>query len=221
MSPLKSLLVFCFAFLLLQAGASSLQTREPANVISHTKFRPGPARSEVFEVDLGDLIGDFPYFDANGDQAWARYHTFTYTGPDAKLLDVFIHLDGFAEVGWIECDFWPPRLDTLKWYVDPSGFLRKVGVSGFWLGSPGQALDGSFSVTSDLHAFSGGSFSRLATGDRLQVRQLFAPGGMVDLCHPISEDPGGRITSARLTLEIDPIVSVEPTTWGRIKALYE
>ena len=178
-------------------------------------------KAETYTIILDEIVGEYPYIDENEKISAERSQIFTYPGPAAKIKTIRIYLEGTASAGSLSCCDW--MCDTTAWYIDASAFLERVNKPGLWLGGYYGSVEGPFSGPGGLYPLpgTGNSFGVLEAGERLEYDQYFGPSGYILMCSPITEPPGGEITSARIEITVDIIVPVENTTWGRIKSLYE
>ncbi len=171
----------------------------------------GTGYAEVFEYDLPALTGP-----SIGD----RVTTFTYTGPAGTVNSLTVRVEGTVDVlGYTEClGNVPP--DTLVWPLSPGSHLLKPGDTGYWIGS-GSALEvlGPFDESWFHHTFNGG-FTELTTGDDIEVNLYFGPAALVGVCGPITPPTAGTATRVTLLIDVSSPVPLEPSTWGRIKSLY-
>ena len=83
-----------------------------------------------------------------------------------------------------------------------------------------ESIDQSGGFSSRIAPLYRPGFETLRPGDRIVVEQYFVPWGFVDICRPVTPSPSGDITAATLRIVVQPLVSVEMSTWGRIKSLY-
>ena len=99
--------------------------------------------------------------------------------------------------------------------------FRKRDASGYFYGSRYFETEEAFGVTIPFSETYRGGFQTLNEGDVIEVDLYLVPSALVSLCWEIPPLPVGDITSAKLVLELDVAIAAEPSTWGRIKALYD
>jgi hypothetical protein len=171
--------------------------------------------TEILEYPLPGLTGF--YQDTPGGIT-SRAATVVYHGPSAHVIDIWIDLDGSADVGLLYC-FGVP--DTVAWSMVAEAAVRKNNETGLWYGSGWVEADGLFSIVQDIDPknWQGPPFADLADGDRLIIEQGFAGSAFIAICTAL-EFGEGEITLARMRVEVEAAIPAEPSTWGRIKALY-
>jgi len=171
----------------------------------------GTANAEVYEYVLPEL---------NGPSTGDKTTTLTYTGPAGAVNSLTIRIEGTVDVlGYVVCEG-SVEPDTSVWPLAPGSHLLKPGDTGYWIGS-GSFLEtlGPFDDSWIHHTFNGG-FTELATGDDIEVNLYFGPAALVGICSPMTLPTAGTMTRVTLLIDVSPPVPVEPSTWGRIKSLY-
>lgn len=169
------------------------------------------ARGEVNEFELPELTG------MAADTTLIS--TFVYRGPSGNINSLSARVSGTVDyLGLIECFNTPP--DTSEWVLDIGTFLRKLGETGYWSGSP-EFLDqlGPFDETYNHHTYSGG-FSTITDGDTVQVDLYFYPAILIGICHPITAPSTGTLLRASILVDVSVPAPVRETTWGCIKELF-
>lgn len=171
-----------------------------------------PVRAILIEIPLPGLHGTYPVTAQN----YERRVTFRMIDPPAAIHGAWFTVAGTTGVGVIECDGvqyeWPTMLyaymeDTFAhiWIADePMPFTAgEFGWTAAFTPSPPIGTTWNFLLdgTADI-VLSGG------------------PSGYIGICSEVSAPPTLTVTSATLILDVDIPIRTEPSTWGKIKALY-
>ena len=82
-------------------------------------------------------------------------------------------------------------------------------------------VPGTFEWTGQFHANPSTTTWEFLMDGQAEISLFGAPAGLVDLCWPLTAYPTGTVEEAVLFVDAEFPVAVEPTSWGRIKALYD
>lgn len=184
---------------------------------------PAAAAQDTLVYELAAVAGDYPIILPSGEPRFYRSQTIEYHGPLARIEAMRVAIEGESETGLIVCDFYPPDLDTVVTGMDISTSIRRMSLFEYWLGGDVVYDNGAFSAIGPMHPMANHSFEYLHDGESYVVTQDLAPEGYVSVCRAIAPDPWqeGRIDRAVLYIDVTYPIATEPTTWGRIKALYQ
>jgi hypothetical protein len=193
--------LICMALVFLLAGAAA-------------------AADETLVYRLDEVTGDYPVILPSGNPSFDRTQTIIYHGPAARVEAIRVIVSGEAEAGLVECWMDPEGADTSWVGMEVSHSISRADVYERWWGYD-EATGGGFVMTNELHP-SSSFFDTMTDGDTFEFSQRLAPFGLVGMCRFIAPLPWqeGRIDSAVLEIDVTYTISTEPTTWGRIKALY-
>jgi hypothetical protein len=170
-----------------------------------------PAHATLVEVSLPGLHGTYP-LDA---QTNTRTVTFQLPDPPGAVYDAWFAVSGVTQVGQIECDgnlyAWPTMLfATMEddspvkvWYAQE--LMPEVAGPYSWMARFDATMNATWSFLGDGTA---------------SITLLGAPGEYIHICSPASAPPTLTVTSAVLIIDAEFPIRTEPTTWGRVKALY-
>lgn len=168
-----------------------------------------PARATMVEVPLPGLHGF--YNEPNG----SRTVTFQMADPPGAVYGVSLRVSGTQNIGSIVCEWGGPFPWPMQVFAE-----MEDAPNGWWYTGASPDLDesftrsGSFSPTSSSVTW---TFLMDGTGT---ITFYYTPAGLVGLCFIDPVPPTGEITAATLLVDGDFPIRIEPTTWGRIKALY-
>jgi hypothetical protein len=171
------------------------------------------AHATVIEIPLPGLLGNYPVSGSNDE----RTTTFQLPQTPTLIHGVSFRIAGTAVVGSVDCDEYG---DNAPWPMD---FLAEMqdATSNWWLASPHPYVrpDGAFGWTASFHSSDGATWGFLLDGEG-EIILFGGPGGLIADCHQPWVIPSGSVTEAVLIIDAEFPVATEPSTWGRVKALY-
>ncbi len=163
--------------------------------------------AEIVQIPLTGLLGSYP-----------AVRTATFQLPDEPIIvrGAALKLSGEAIVGADSCEWggpypWPTQFNAR--FLDTPG--------GTWYASGGTPeLSGPFETNSSFYALLGDpTWDFLADGQG-ELTLFGGPYILVGLCWEITQ-PLATVADAVLFVDADFPVPAEPTSWGRIKALFD
>ena len=170
------------------------------------------AHATVIEIPLPGLLGTYP-LDAQNATRTVSFHL---PDPPAVVYGVSFRVSGTTEVGTALCDGvlseWPMAIEASM--VDTPGH--------YWFANALMPyVAGSFAWTSEFHTFPPNATWGFLIDGSAEVSLWGAPAGLVATCTDVSvPPPTATVTEAVLIIDAEFPIPVEPSTWGRIKALY-
>ncbi len=169
------------------------------------------AGATIVEVPLPNLRGSYGNWST-------RIATFTLPNPPTVVHGASIRIRGISQVRWMECGYWTngPFLEPVQFEVrlgDDTDLLSWTG----WDLSPKES--GEFELTIPLEPFRDATWDFLNDA-KAEVRVIAVGCPIVDLCWPLTECSSADITEGTLLLDAEIPIPVEPSTWGRVKALF-
>ena len=172
-----------------------------------------PAASEIIEIPLSELNG---YYSIYGDID--RSTSFSVGASAQKINRVWVHVTGTCSLGVYQCHIGPEPYPEHPYLLE---IYTKISDSSndtyyeIYTYSPDES--GQFSVDLEYDNSVEGAWDFLLLGN-YELRLQIAPQMILGLC--ISDYPSdATITEVKLFLDVEPIVGLDPTSWGAIKAL--
>ncbi len=177
----------------------------------------GLARAEIREFSLPDLDGVYTC-----QPSPSRSVNFGLDPAPALVRSVSIRLSGETNVREWFCDLDPPFPLPVTLYVaipDPV-----TGGEWYTYGTAPR-VTGAFEMTLKFHPYAPQYFGE-PSWDFLSAgsgRAVVYGGGapIIDICWPIGDLSDARVSGAFLVIDGEFPVPVEPTSWGRIKSLFD
>lgn len=169
----------------------------------------GTVGAEVVHINVPALARDYP----PGDEGWSFYcservETLHYPGQEAGVVvELVAHLEGTVWAGLGEC------------YGEPTALRAKIEPRFINLSTSDSfsryaiVEEGPFAIDLVLHSVLPDPFY---PDDDLLLWLCVLPEGCL-VVEPVRAD----ITDVTFIVTTEPVVPVESSTWGRIKALYE
>ncbi len=168
---------------------------------------PSPGRAEVIEIPLPGLLGEYPA---------VRTVTFQLPGlPDAIHGAAFC-IAGAAQVGVADCgipgeaNLWP-LVFTARMQDTPNQDWEATHEPKY--------LTGLFTWTADFGATTDSTTWDFLMDGEAEIGLTGVPLEDLNSCTPVLV-PYGEVTEAVLILDVEFLLAVESTTWGRVKQLY-
>lgn len=170
------------------------------------------ASAEVVEISLPALLGHYPVSPGNTSRTVA----FQLPRIPTVIHGVSFRVVGTSNIGVANChgigtaDLWP-----MEFVAE-----MKYSSDDYWraLEDPSYA-SGSFTRTSEFEGTTEATTWEFLMDGAGEVTLFGSPLSTLELCDPILV-PTGNITEAVLIVDAEFTLAVEPSTWGRIKALY-
>ena len=177
----------------------------------------GLVKAEDVYFELPNLHGYYSW--AGGETH--RGDTLTYSGPTVTVRAVRINLWGRTTTGLMECCMpeYPYHCETYSWGgLDFRCLVKRPPDQGEWSQSTTIGGSNDFELVLDFSSSNG--FNILVDGDMLIVDMYIQPAGFPGgSCFDIWP-PEAEIDSTQFLLDVDDVTPTEPSSWGRIKALY-
>lgn len=184
---------------------------------------PAVAAEDTLVYELSAVAGDYPLIQSTGEPRFYRQQIIVYHGPLAHIEAMRVIVEGEAETGLMVCELLPTEIDTVVTGMDVSTSIRRMMLFEYWLGGDVVYENGVFSTDHPLHPLANHGIEYLRDSEYYVVTQSFGPTGSLPECRDIAPLPWleGRIERAVLYVDVTYPVGTAPTTWGRIKALYQ
>jgi hypothetical protein len=170
------------------------------------------AAAEVVEIPLPALLGDYPF----SAGSVSRTVAFQLPRIPTVIHGVSFRIVGTSNIGVADChgvgtaDLWPMEfVAEMKYSPDDYWQAREEPSYSF----------GIFTRTAEFEpALETTTWEFLLDGEG-EVTLVGAPLAALEQCDPLVF-PTGNIIEAVLIVDAEFTLAVEPSTWGRIKALY-
>ncbi len=172
------------------------------------------AAAEVVEIPLPGVLGIYSF----GPSNCCRTVSFQLPKVPLAIHGASFRVSGTTEVGSYEC-YWDGLhpWSTLLW----ASMIDKPGIDGWIANGPMPQQPGVFSWTATFHSNPSTATWGFLMDGQAQITVVGVPSEYSEICYPVSASPTLTVTEAVLTIDAEFPVPVEPTSWGRIKALYE
>jgi hypothetical protein len=158
------------------------------------------------EIPLPGLLGTYPAPSGN----YGRSAAFALPAAPSVIHGTSLRLTGTVAQGILDCDG-----TQVSWHAEVAAYLFDVAYAG-WSAWAYPVGDGPFLSTAPFSTSSGATWAFLMDGSG-QI-EMYA-GGRGTWCSGVVETTV-TITEAVLIVDAEFPVAVEPSTWGKIKALY-
>jgi hypothetical protein len=175
----------------------------------------GAARAEIIEIPLPDVTGLYVYQQTRGASN-RRTVSFDLGGNVAQVNGAWIRWSGRVVAGWGSCSGgglfeWGGGIQA---HLDQYRFESWRALESAAYPDWENTFDETLAFTSPIDP--GWDFLSDGTGD--VIVSIWA---VIYVCGEMRVPPTATLDSATLVLDVVMApVPVEPTTWGRIKALY-
>jgi len=171
------------------------------------------AEAVVIEIPLPELLGSYPTGETDG----TRTATFHLPQAPSVIHGVSFRIAGTAVLGSADCDEFG---ENAAWPMEYFSDMKDASLK-LWLAAPHPPVDpnGSFGWTAPFETSNGATWGFLMDGEG-EVSLFGAPTALVGGCHEPWIVPSGSVTEAVLIVDAEFPVATEPSTWGKIKALY-
>jgi hypothetical protein len=169
------------------------------------------AHAVVVEIPLPGLLGDYPLSESNG----TRTTTFHLPQAPSVIHSASFRISGTAVLGSANCDEFGDGSWAMEYFSDMKDASLKL-----WLSAPHPPVipSGPFGWTAPFSTSDGATWDFLMDGEG-EISLYGAPTALLGLCQQ-GVVPSGTVTEAVLIIDAEFPVATEPSTWGRIKALY-
>jgi hypothetical protein len=171
------------------------------------------ARADSIEFDMPGLTGN--------STDMIVTDSFVYTGPAAAVNAVSIHVVGnVIDLGEICCGgpaYCPGP--TYDWFMNWYAHIKRPADAGRWTADHPGLLDQVMAFDQTGLGETQNGFASLSNGDEVDVSLYFGRGAWLGECDLI-QTPTGTLTSVTVILDVTYPLSVDVSTWGKIKALY-
>jgi hypothetical protein len=173
------------------------------------------AHATIIEIPLPGPLGAYPLDESHA----TRIVTVVLPQVPTAIHGVFFRIAGTTEVGAITCEWGGPY----GWPIDVEASMD-AGNAHYWFASDHTNMpevSGPFGWTAAFRPIptSGTTWDFLMDGVA-NVSLYGAPAGLVGLCFENPSSPTAIVTEAVLVIDAEFPIAVQPSTWGRIKALY-
>ena len=165
------------------------------------------AGASVIEVPLTTLHGNYPA---------TRLQGFQLEQAPSVINSVSIRVTGVQTPGSITCESGGP----FSW---PMAFTVSMSdePNGYWIAGVTPDFDAvSFSQTTQFQATNPGTTWSFLIDGAAEVTIDGWPAGLIGSCYIDPAPPTGVINEAVLIIDAEYAIKTEPSTWGKIKALY-
>ena len=168
------------------------------------------AHATVIEIPLPSLLGSYP------ETADSRTVTFQLPAPPTVIHGVSIRIGATHVVGSIVCEWGGPY----EWPMTLSASMQDAP-HGWWIASQNTPIvSGPFTSTEAFTtSFPATTWAFLMDGEG-ELIFYGTPAGLVGLCFEDPIPPTAEVTEAVLIVDAEFPLSIETSTWGKIKALY-
>jgi hypothetical protein len=181
-----------------------------------------PARSAVFEIQLPELVGTYPF--GPDSTQFVRAATFHLPGTPAVVRGASLHLRGTAQVGTYLCDLEVPTYQPWVTLVQ-ANIQEPVQTYAYWdLRTFQSSTPGSFEWTVPLtwDAYPNAPSTWQSMLDGVDTISLW--GGpaysAIPECYPQTPQPSMTIEGASILIDADIPVPARRASWGALKAIY-
>lgn len=175
-----------------------------------------PARADIFEVPLPELLG---LYDPGVQGGLSKTATFHLPGPPAVVRGATLHLVGTTEVGTIYCG-----ANEYPWFTTSSGQMLD-GPNQYWVAeadNPGAA--GPFDTNGTFKPLSiqapAPTWGFLSDGQADITLFVSTPPILLGGCYSSWPPPKATVTGAWIRVDADIPVPAAGTSWGALKAIY-
>jgi hypothetical protein len=172
----------------------------------------GPVRAEVIAIHVPGLAGSYPV----SPGVYTRTVTIQLPKLPTLIHGASFWIFGSGAPGVADCgnpgqaDIWP--MEYIAEMAD--------GAGGVWMAyHEPYYLPGQFIRAADFEGMIGGESWDFLMDGAADVTLSGAPASALGGCDPVLI-PSGNIFDAYFYLDAEFVLAVEPTTWGKVKALY-
>jgi len=166
----------------------------------------------VVEIPLPGLLGNYPLSETNG----TRTTTVHLPQAPSVIHSVSFRIAGTAVLGSVTCDEFGNGAWAMDYFADMKDQSLKLLLAA---PHPPVVPDGPFGWTAPFETTDGATWDFLLDGEG-EISLTGAPALLIGLCHEPWVVPSGTVTEAVLIIDAEFPVATEPSTWGKIKALY-